>query len=134
MNKLIKSDVLSFPFFLSQLDMLLWFTFFFFFLCFFSLRSRLNLVELLDKYCMEENREANKEGEILIPTAYDFLYLPIDFKYVCSCFIIYIYILTSFVPLLTGFLFIYYQEKEKQRVCICKLHTIKSSLEIFQRF
>lgn len=63
----------------------------FFFLSFFSLRSRLNLVELLDKYCMEENREANKEGEILIPTAYDFLYLPIDFKYVCNCFI-YIYI------------------------------------------
>lgn len=64
---------------------------FFFFFLFFSLRSRLNLVELLDKYCMEENREANKEGEILIPTAYDFLYLPIDFKYVCNC-LFYIYI------------------------------------------
>lgn len=49
-------------------------------------------MEFLDKYCMEENREANKEDEIPNPTAYDFLYLPVDFEYECNWLYIYKYI------------------------------------------
>lgn len=37
-------------------------------------------MEFLDKHCMEENLRSKEEEEHPIHSAYDFLYLPIDFK------------------------------------------------------
>lgn len=58
---------------------------------------------MLDDFCLLENEKAKNEGtsstkEVVTYYAYDFIYLPIDFRYVCNylnscCSVTYIYIL-----------------------------------------